>query len=37
VGDVELKYNPPPEAAKPSRGWRLYVFKGGELMGEPYL
>ncbi|KDQ13920.1 hypothetical protein BOTBODRAFT_188124 [Botryobasidium botryosum FD-172 SS1] len=25
-----LKYNEPPEARKPSQGWRLYVFKGDE-------
>jgi len=25
-----LKYNEPPEARKPSQGWRLYVFKGTE-------
>ncbi|KAJ7600830.1 smad nuclear interacting protein 1 [Mycena floridula] len=25
-----LKYNEPPEARKPSLGWRLYVFKGEE-------
>ncbi|ORZ01058.1 SMAD/FHA domain-containing protein [Syncephalastrum racemosum] len=25
---VELKYNEPPEAAKPNEKWRLYVFKG---------
>ncbi|EAU85891.2 smad nuclear interacting protein 1 [Coprinopsis cinerea okayama7 len=25
-----LKYNEPPEARKPSVGWRLYVFKGKE-------
>ncbi|KAF7727775.1 hypothetical protein EC973_007006 [Apophysomyces ossiformis] len=27
---VELKYNEPPEAAKPKKKWRLYVFKGSE-------
>ncbi|KAG0168273.1 hypothetical protein DFQ28_005129 [Apophysomyces sp. BC1034] len=27
---VELKYNEPPEAAKPKQKWRLYVFKGSE-------
>lgn len=27
---VVLKYNEPPEARKPSKGWRLYVFKGKE-------
>ncbi|TFK27968.1 SMAD/FHA domain-containing protein [Coprinopsis marcescibilis] len=25
-----LKYNEPPEARKPTQGWRLYVFKGKE-------
>ncbi|KAG6818952.1 hypothetical protein H0H93_016914, partial [Arthromyces matolae] len=25
-----LKYNEPPEARKPTIGWRLYVFKGSE-------
>ncbi|KAG2209080.1 hypothetical protein INT46_003655 [Mucor plumbeus] len=30
VKGVELKYNEPPEAAKPSTKWRLYVFKGDE-------
>ncbi|KAI0074032.1 SMAD/FHA domain-containing protein [Panus rudis PR-1116 ss-1] len=25
-----LKYHEPPEARKPSTGWRLYVFKGSE-------
>ncbi|GAA99579.1 uncharacterized protein L969DRAFT_86839 [Mixia osmundae IAM 14324] len=27
---VVLKYNEPPEARKPSKKWRLYVFKGAE-------
>lgn len=27
---VVLKYNEPPEARKPNKGWRLYVFKGQE-------
>ena len=31
-----LKYNEPPEARKPSVGWRLYVFKGSEQTGKPY-
>lgn len=30
VKGVELKYNEPPEAAKPKQKWRLYVFKGKE-------
>jgi len=29
-----LKYNEPPEARKPTLGWRLYVFKGSEQTGE---
>lgn len=29
-----LKYHEPPEARKPSVGWRLYVFKGKEQVGE---
>ncbi|KAG8969384.1 hypothetical protein FRC03_003075 [Tulasnella sp. 419] len=28
-----LKYNEPPEARKPSQGWRLYAFKGEEDLG----
>ena len=28
-----LKYHEPPEARKPSSGWRLYVFKGAEQVG----
>jgi smad nuclear-interacting protein 1 len=31
-----LKYNEPPEARKPILGWRLYVFKGTEQVGEMY-
>lgn len=31
-----LKYNEPPEARRPSQGWRLYVFKGKEQVGECY-
>lgn len=29
-----LKYNEPPEARKPTLGWRLYVFKGTEQTGN---
>ena len=29
-----LKYNEPPEARKPVLGWRLYVFKDAEQVGE---
>jgi len=25
-----LKYSEPPEARKPNKGWRMYVFKGKE-------
>lgn len=32
-----LKYNEPPEARKPFLGWRLYVFKGSEQVGELFL
>jgi len=31
-----LKYNEPPEARKPTVGWRLYVFKGEE-QSDPLL
>lgn len=31
-----LKYNEPPEARKPVLGWRLYVFKGSEQVGEHF-
>jgi smad nuclear-interacting protein 1 len=27
---VVLKYSEPPEARKPNKGWRMYVFKGKE-------
>ena len=29
---VVIKYNEPPEARKPKRRWRLYVFKGDETL-----
>ena len=29
-----LKYNEPPEARKPTFGWRLYVFKGDKQSGN---
>ena len=29
-----LKYHEPPEARKPTVGWRLYVFKGKEQVGK---
>jgi len=31
---TELKYNEPPEARRPTLGWRLYVFKGENQIGE---
>ena len=34
VKGVELKYNEPPEARKPLKNWRLYVFKGEEQLGQ---
>ncbi|KAI9634006.1 SMAD/FHA domain-containing protein, partial [Dioszegia hungarica] len=30
VKGVQMKYNEPPEARKPLKNWRLYVFKGKE-------
>ncbi len=33
VKGVQLKYNEPPEARKPLKNWRLYVFKGKEQLG----
>jgi hypothetical protein len=27
---IELKFVEPPEARKPNRKWRLYIFKAGE-------
>ena len=35
--NVVLKYHEPPEARKPLLGWRLYVFKGKEQVGELFL
>ena len=32
---MELKHQPPPEAAKPDKKWRLYVFKGDEAVDDP--
>lgn len=34
VTGVVLKYHEPPEARKPTKNWRLYVFKGKEQVGE---
>jgi len=36
VNGVELKHQPPPDAAKPDKKWRLYVFKDGSLQDEPF-
>ncbi|KAI8557630.1 hypothetical protein RHMOL_Rhmol04G0025000 [Rhododendron molle] len=35
VKGVTLLFNEPPEARKPDIRWRLYVFKGGEVLNEP--
>ncbi|KAI4308037.1 hypothetical protein L6164_031156 [Bauhinia variegata] len=35
VRGVTLLFNEPPEARKPNVKWRLYVFKGGEVLNEP--
>jgi smad nuclear-interacting protein 1 len=34
VKGVQIKYNEPPEARKPLKNWRLYVFKGTEQVGK---
>ena len=34
IKGVALKYHEPPEARKPNKNWRLYVFKGDEQVGE---
>lgn len=34
-GGIVLKYTVPPESADPDRRWRMYIFKNGELSGEP--
>lgn len=36
VNGVSLKYNEPVEAKMPQEEWRLYVFKGDTIVGEPY-
>lgn len=36
LNGVVLKYAEPPEARKPVRNWRLYVFKGKEQVGEAW-
>ncbi|MEW5309007.1 MAG: hypothetical protein WDW38_000921 [Sanguina aurantia] len=35
VDGVELKHQPPPDAHKPDKRWRLYVFKNGKAQDEP--
>ncbi|KAL6544440.1 hypothetical protein OROMI_023302 [Orobanche minor] len=35
VRGVTLLFNEPPEARLPDTRWRLYVFKGGEVLNEP--
>ncbi|KAL6999334.1 hypothetical protein U1Q18_000494 [Sarracenia purpurea var. burkii] len=35
VRGVTLLFNEPPDARKPDIRWRLYVFKGGEVLNEP--
>lgn len=35
VKGVVLKFTEPPEARKPDMRWRLYIFKGGDSVGEP--
>ena len=37
LSGVTLLFNEPPEARKPDVRWRLYVFKGGEVLnGKSY-
>lgn len=35
VRGVTLLFTEPPDARKPNIRWRLYVFKGGEMLNEP--
>ncbi|XP_074310975.1 uncharacterized protein LOC141646887 [Silene latifolia] len=35
VRGVTLLFNEPPDARKPDVRWRLYVFKGGDVLNEP--
>jgi len=37
VNGVVLKWSEPPEARKPSKKWRLYVFKGEELLNKLHI
>ncbi|KAJ4839753.1 hypothetical protein Tsubulata_026034 [Turnera subulata] len=32
---ITLLFNEPPDARKPDMRWRLYVFKGGDVLNEP--
>lgn len=34
-GGIILKHQPPPDAAKPDRKWRMYVFKDGKMQEDP--
>ena len=36
VGGTVLKHVPPPEAQRPDKKWRLYVFKGGQIQDDPF-
>lgn len=35
VRGITLLFTEPPDARKPNIRWRLYVFKGGEMLNEP--
>ena len=35
MNGVVLKHQPPPDAAKPDKKWRFYVWKDGKLQDEP--
>ncbi|CAN4117792.1 unnamed protein product [Withania somnifera] len=35
VRGITLLFNEPPDARKPDIRWRLYVFKGGEVLNDP--
>ncbi|KAM7504154.1 hypothetical protein LguiB_003058 [Lonicera macranthoides] len=35
VRGITLLFTEPPEARKPDTRWRLYVFKGGEVLNDP--
>ena len=36
VNGVVLKHQPPPDAFKPDKKWRMYVWKDAKLQDEPY-